>query len=229
MRPEATSFEAATERRSQARERLEQLLLRLGHHGKTESKDYFWHGVSADDVVSFFTGLDEDGLYANARSALPKYLAQFIEKKAEGGLLTDWDVLLKSNSATDARQETIASIDVGLSKRKHGGSKNLDFYSPKSVIGSQDEAFGLTEDQLAEASALAGPDTKNTAYGAYYRRVRKPTNGLLILYLLDGRDIAEGQHIEPGPPFTSFAVSFPQIKGDKGVDYTVNTVYLEGT
>lgn len=229
MRPEATSFEAATERRSQARERLEQLLLRLGqHHGKTNSGDYFWHEVSADDVVSFFTGLDEDGLYANARSALPKYLAQFIEEKAEGGLLTDWDILLKSSSATDARQETIASIDVGLSKRQHGGSKNLDFYAPKSIIGSQDEAFNLTEDQLAEASALAGPDTKTGAYGAYYRRVRKPTNGLLILYLLDSHGIKNGEHIEPGPPFTSFAVSFPQIEGDKGVDYTVNTVYLEG-
>ena len=70
-----------------------------------------------------------------------------------------------SRTAADARQETIASIDVGLSKRKHGGSKNLDFYSPKSVIGSQDEAFGLTEDQLAEASALAGPDTKTGIRG----------------------------------------------------------------
>ena len=58
--------------------------------------------------------------------------------------------------------------------------------------------------------------------------MRKPTNGLLIFYLLDSHGIDGGEHIEPGPPFTSFAVSFPQIKGDKGVDYTVN-VYLEGT
>ena len=130
MRPEATSFEAATERRSQARERLEQLLLRLGqHHGKTESKDYFWHEVPADDVVSFFTGLDEDGLYANARSALPKYLAQFIEKRAEGGSLQ----LGRSSLTRRPSPAGNHPRSIGLSKQ-HGGSKNLDFMLKRATV-----------------------------------------------------------------------------------------------
>jgi hypothetical protein len=154
---------------------------------------------------------------------VPGYLANYITDRSSNGALTRWTVLVKGNSQ-DTEPETIAGLEIGRSTRRHNGSNKTERYSVKGLIGSQDEAFGLTREQVKDVERKAEEDDQK-AHGRAFRAERSPKNGLLILYLLRGEGIEGGGHIADGPPFVGYCLSLPRDPNATAVEYTVNNVY----
>ena len=164
---------------------------------------------------------------------MPEHIATYIRGRESDGYLKNWSILIKSNSVATAPRYTVGGLEVGLLRRRaHSGSNNLALYSTKSLIGSQDEAFDLTESELLEAEQLAADAGRDPSAVASTGRP-PPHRTILILYLLDSSNIElpkdrTGDHrIEPGHPFAAYAISFPQVEGDDsvGVDYIVNGAF----
>ncbi|SVB37971.1 uncharacterized protein METZ01_LOCUS190825, partial [marine metagenome] len=96
--------------------------------------------------------------------------------------------------------------------------------SVKGLIGSKDEAFDLTEEQRSEAEEDA-ERLGIPPYGRIYRAKRPTERGLLILYILRGDNIEEGDHIPDGTPFVGYCLSLPRDPHGTTIEYTVNNIY----
>lgn len=225
QRPESTSLELGAERRKLALDQLDQLATSLTNSAesneRTPTGDYAWRGVGAEVIVSYFSSLAAQGLYPYT-TGRPRQLADYILERNKHGDLEDWTVLLRSNSQWQGDRLELANgqVSIGLSKRTDDGRKGR--YSFKSLIGSSDEAFDLTDPEVGIAKKLAGDVEKPT--GIHLRHARSSNRGLLILYVLDP-EIRSGA--EPGPPFAAFCVSFPSDPDGTKVEYRINSVQLE--
>lgn len=89
---------------------------------------------------------------------------------------------------------------------------------------------GFIKQGLSEAEA-ANKATKTTIPGHVYRELRKESEGLLIIYLIDQRGIfnddalkavAAEKGIDVTIPIIGYALSFPQISDDPGAVYMAN-------
>ncbi len=223
-RPESTSLELAFDRRRRALDHLKTLVANLqastGEHEKRDSTDHAWRNVPSEVIAAYFEDLADDDLYP-LTTARPEALATYIRKLNENDCLLDWTVLLKSKSDPPRKETLSEGIAVGLSRRTD--SKRPGRYAFNSLIGSVDEEFDLTKDELAEARSLAGPD--KTPTGIHFRHVRSPMRGLLIIYVLDPSAV-DGDN---GPPFAAYCVSFPADPDGTTVDYRINRVEQELT
>jgi len=189
--------------------------------------DYAWRNVSPDPVVGYLRRLGSRKAYSASKSVEPRYLAEYIEKVNRSGGLTDWTVLVKSIQSTDQRRSP-AGIDTGLATRTNqtrtpDGDPSGSTYSIKSLIGSSDEAFDLTEEEMAAAQKAAGD---KTVTGRRIRRFRPRERGLLIIYFLAGDPPPE----EDDTPYTAFCISFPDDGDEAGgqtVYYYVNSTWQD--
>ena len=196
-----------------------------GRAGRTE--DVVWSEVPAELVIGYFEALGRDGLYETAIKSLPRYIAEYIGRRNTEGGLTEWTVLLKSNSdAAEGNRRDCGQHSIGLSTRRQSGSTNTATYSPKSVVGSEDESVDLDQELLEKLRAESA-ETGVKVFGTTYRAQRDPSRGLLILYLLSGNkaDIPYGNHIPDGDPFVAYCLSFPRDPSGTTVEYVVDGLY----
>ena len=110
-------------------------------------------------------------------------------------------------------------------------------YRIRRLVSPADEETGLTKDQLkkALASTIESYESGTTRHkerptrptGQSLRAVRSSTEGLLLLYPLDGQRKLE-KDVEDVPAL-GFAISFPYVDSEKAstVTYKVNNVYYE--
>ena len=187
--------------------------------------DRLWTGVPHEHVVGYLHRLADRSAYQNSRSVEPRYLAAYIERRTRDGGLTNWAVLLKSNTTPGAQRREFAELEIGISMRKNQNRLPGDLpdpadYSIKSLIGSRDEAADLDQAELAVAEELAPPG--KDPVGHHFRSARSPEKSLLIIYLLH-------QDGDPQPdeiPYTGFSVSFPDDRvGGQQIEYIVNSVW----
>ncbi len=190
--------------------------------------DFSWNGVAPKPVVSYLRRLEFRDAYSRSKSVEPKYLADYIEKVSQDGGLREWTILVKSKRDPETSSK-IADLDIGLAFRSNQiktpeGASSSEYYSIKSLIGSADEAFDLTEAEKSDARSQIGDDRLLT--GRHIRRHRPRTRGLLILYFLEG-DPSLGKLIQN--PYTAFCMSFPDdgVAGGEIVYYYVNSVWQE--
>ena len=130
-------------------------------------------------------------------------------------------------SLNDKRRPTKTSRSKGpaaTARESKDGSNKTERYSVKGLIGSQDEAFDLTPEQVKDVERQAEEDDQK-AHGRAFRAKRSPKDGLLILYLLRGEGIEGGGHIAEGPPFVGYCLSLPRDPDATPVEYVVNNVY----
>lgn len=235
-RPEITTFEVDLGRRKQAIDSLDRLL-----HGLETpptplgpgTADLLWRSVPGSSIVAYFRDLSSQGLYPNSVSARPAYLAEYVERRMKDGGLTNWSVLLKSTKKDDTYTLPLAGIEVGLADRTDRAG--VDRYAIKSLIGSIDESADLPREAVEAISS----SSENLGLGRAFRMARPPTDGLLILYLLNGDSVSTrtddgerepAKHIPSGPPFAAFCVSFPNDPDpeNNAIVYTVNSVFERG-
>ena len=230
-RPETTSLDVDRDVRTTCLRHFDEFIGALreavgpGRAGRTE--DVIWSEVPAELVIGYFEALGRDGLYETAIKSLPRYIAEYIGRRNTEGGVTEWTVLLKSNSdAAEGNRRDCGQHSIGLSTRRQSGSTNLATYSPKSVVGSVDESVDL-DPELLEKLRAESAETGSKAHGTQYRALRDPSRGLLILYLLTGKkaDILFGDHIPDGDPFVAYCLSFPRDPSGTTVEYVVDGLY----
>ena len=217
---------------------------KLGTPGPKERRDldsYLWNEVPADVILRFLRAY---GTHEDALKVIPKTLCGYIESRlsAEPAELTNWSVLLVSNTQAAAdRRTSLADLNVGLIERsqypndsKEHKSGDRDRYSIRRLISPKDEWADLTDDEYRRAIAEAkriwrdGNGTTRRAAepdeptGIATRHVRPATRGLLMIYPLFTPAEFKSQR-----PTIGFALSFPASAEAKPVEYTVTNIYWQ--
>lgn len=209
---------------------------------------YVWKNVPAKVVSGY---LREMITHKHADRVNGRYLSDYIEKQQDKNELTRWTIglrtLIKDQSKEDDYAISVGGQSVVTSRRSplsYSGNK-LDI---GTLVSSDDESLDLTKEEkreaLRRASAGGNPDeTENKTEdlrGAYYRDVRSPGNGLLLIYPLDPNHInkaiatpseRQNRMIKEDPsfnlelPLIGYAVSFPFSPTAKKIPYRVNLIY----
>lgn len=222
------------------------------------TRSWMWEDVSADAVIDFLTTYQE---HKASKKVKTKLLAEYIRMEVEKGRLTRWTVLAgggESNSEWELgsvrsklvqRSWHLASDGVNGAEDRRSEKEALkaqNHYRIRRLVSPTDETRDLSESQRARAlDATVREWEKNpgerkqpkSPSGRHLRNSRPPTEGLLILYPLDGADHDGGdapeigtEKVEPAAvdvPVLGFAISFPGVDPAQAskVKYVVNNVY----
>jgi hypothetical protein len=188
--------------RALADEFLSAVPLSLRCHGGLLARD-----VSADFVCAFLRayGVNEDIVAFRSDQ-----LADWIVERATVGELIDWSVFVASPPTT--REISIGGQRIGLVRRRRISS----------------ESIGILIDPRHEGVDLrGGPDAYKRESGTYdaeaMRAARPASQGLLIIYPLDGADLG----IDHTDVVIALALSLPNTS-DAGTSWVVNRMVSNG-
>jgi hypothetical protein len=149
--------------------------------------------------------------------------------------LTNWSVaLIGTGKEGKGSEHKIAKLKVNMLHRGYK-CKHDDRYSIGRLLSPVDETIDMTADEWLDALKRTQTDWKPNAAddkepkipnGPYIRIVRgerHPERGLLIIYLLDPKDVLPID----APPVATFAISFPSSNSGLKAKYFVNNVAWE--
>jgi hypothetical protein len=193
--------------------------------------------VKANHVTDFLENYKSHPL---CRQSDGELLAQYVRKLNGFNELTDWTVVLVSNTESNATPSTLAGYGIGLIQRsersdKKPGNDELYMLKKSNILSPLDEQLDLSEPQKAQAltdniNAFQNGLTRSKtppkkASGPFIRAARSPQNGLLLLYPLDFSHL--GKPFKKDKPILGFAISFPvSARGlSSAIEYQVNTKY----
>jgi hypothetical protein len=204
----------------------------LGTPDFTPGSKPYWVGIPAAGVVAFLrnfqAGENED----------PDMLAQYINKQLEHGELTDWIVLLscgaKLRADDPAWSEDLAVAGMSAVPLINRSRQANNPMSLGVVTEPDDELVGLDKGDVAKAKENARLGSVSQADAV--RRLRSPTEGLIIIYPISaastpGRNAGTNRiplfdSPEGVPTVIAYAVSFPASESDATVEYV--SVQSEG-
>jgi hypothetical protein len=206
---------------------------------------WLWQDVSDGPVVEFLTAYQE---HEASKKVKTKLLADYIRKEVQQERLTNWTILVASGQSE--KTEKVGSVNVRLVERswhlttgrepdaatERDGLKRQNHYRIRRLVSPADEARDLSAAEIQRALDATirewreePKDRKEPKRpsGPQIRKVRPPTQGLLLLYPLDGRDDEKVEANAVGIPVLGFAISFPTVDPEKAskVQYVVNNVY----
>lgn len=196
-------------------------------------KNYVWK-TNSYILCQFLSEYQIDPLIMDT----PKII-DYIEQQTENDDLVDWTVVLINNSDADATASYNFPIDgetksVGLTSRSNV-STNPTLYeiSKGQLISPPDEYTDLENKQIEKALEETKADwIKNDNEGVpktpstFRIKYNRPSSqGLLLIYPLNpavqNSKTKETNVISP-VPIIGFAISFPNIEGDRKVRYLAN-------
>jgi hypothetical protein len=199
---------------------------------------HVWTSVEASDILELLVGSGYR-THNDARRADAEILARYIETQVGIGELKNWTVKLCSSGLSEADDETVCGLPVGLLRRQPFPPKQKsDRYTIRRLVSPSDERTDLDEDQIASALAATrkkwmekpnkereGKKLPDSPGGREIRAERSKGNGLLLLYPLNPAS-------SPSPPLKTrvvmaLAISFPASDTAKEIIYRVNRIYRE--
>lgn len=206
----------------------EELVSGLGFHS-IEKGNFVWKQISGSKIIDF---LEDYQSHPNARLANTRSLVDYIQAQMKQDELVSWTVALISKNKPQNKY-IIAGLEVGLIERSNAAdSSSTEYRMAKSrLLDPRDEMLDFSEvDQqeilriTEERRQKAGkPESKSktTPDGKVIREMRKPKDGLILLYPLDPKAI------NTEIPVIGFGISFPNSNSAKSVEYRVNNPYWE--
>lgn len=202
---------------------------------------HLWRNVPAESVMGFLRGYLTPPGIERANGAV---MAEFIEKMNQRGELEFWTVALVAEGEKAAHSHTFANgirVDTMPSR---GDRKVSGRYSIGVLTDPADEAIDVDASGWDKALALAishwqrdphrGRETPpTTPMGRPLRELRSVeqsgsgSRGLLLIYPISPRDLADT--LPPGwdKPVIGFAASFPTSGQDVSVEYKVDHLLWE--
>ncbi|MFC5849230.1 Z1 domain-containing protein [Deinococcus petrolearius] len=219
------------------RDLVEQLLTRAGPPERSAPLDNaIWRQVDPDLVVDLLRSYRMSR--ANFRM-IPAALAQYIEERMENGALTDWTVILISNTRAGDRTTTMAGLEIGYTQRTHMSLSSEERISIRRLLSPPDEGLDLNAAQqracIQEVQGRRGMVVKFSSMAA--RKKRGAQHGLLLIYPLQLR--VPGRKVLPSGDVASvsssrltletigLAVSFPDDINAPPMEYLVNETYWQ--
>ena len=199
---------------------LEQLCADSGVRPKiTESKDLKFESVEGARIAEFFQRLSD--VPPRVRAANPVALANYIASQLSNGELTDWTVVIRSNSTTQ-NKKMLAGQEVGLSVRGRDEDvpNDEDEFAIKVLTGTVDESLDLDKAKIRNLEEFAKKNNRSVTREDY-RDARLQERGLLIIYLLQNPD-------DPAnTPLVGYAPSFPYSDTAQPLEYVVGRDYWQ--
>ena len=205
---------------------------------KRDKGNFLWTGPSAGDaVLAFLDAYRSDEMAWRVR---PDLIAQYVRRCTAAGELRDWTVALISNKAS-RNGVPVGDLDVGLTTRslmEDGDSNQRQRelekerrYAIRRILSPPDETLDMSNDQIDAAfgDTLAAYRTDpgnrekepTSPSGPALRRVRKPGQALILIYVLDNE---KHKHLVERP-MVGFFISFPYSEHDVAAEYAVNPVW----
>lgn len=216
----------------------QELVKKLGTPLRQKPREYapVWLNANAAHVVEFLRGFDYD---PSACGCVPGLMADWIEEQNLHGGLVNWTVVVRGRESASSKLGSVTWLpsEIGpvhnIARTRLKGSNSLGV-----ITTAGDEAFGLTDAQLAAAQALLSAGTETKTLNRAARLSRDASSGLLVLYPISrysGYDESSkpGEAREPlyespdggdARDLIGFAVSFPRAAKDKP-----SKSYVEGT
>jgi hypothetical protein len=168
-------------------------------------------------------------------------LSEYIEKQVPDGNLLNWTVFIPSGDGHESNHFPFGKMNL-IKRAWHPPLSNeepiiTDRYSIRRLVSNVDETIDINSELYSKALKKTidawtinrgrskrelPPDEPS---GVFIREVRPSSKGVLIIYPLDPEGKSEKG--AEGFPIIGFAISFPQIEGDKKVTYIVNNIYYE--
>ncbi|QLG12191.1 Z1 domain-containing protein [Deinococcus sp. D7000] len=239
---EQVTFLTAPEVNQSNRALVERLLTSAGAPERAAPLgNAIWRQVAPDLVADLLRGYRMSR--ANFRM-IPTALAQYIEARVAGGALTDWTVVLISNTRAGDHTTMLGGLKIGYTQRTHLPLKSLPLSSNERIsirrlLSPPDEGLDLSAAQqracIQEVQGRQGPVIKFSPMAA--RKKRGAQRGLLLIYPLQlrvpGRRTAPGEPPAGDPPAAlslatiGLAVSFPEDGDAIPMKYLVNETYWQ--
>jgi hypothetical protein len=192
-----------------------------------------WRDKLAEEVLAFLTEYKVDD---QARSISLPLLRRYIEQQLLGGQLVKWTVAVKGRTT---HESALGQANWGV----QGGTINMISRSrlrsdPDSLgvlTSPDDETTGFNDEQMARARQLR--QSEDIGLNPAARRVRAPSNGLILLYPISrfsrpdsepskGRQaVFEDPRDATARDIVGLAISFPRSTNAQPVrGYSVGTV-----
>ncbi len=210
-------------------ELLDRFLASLGPSNEQRGESRVWKGVSGATIADL---LEDLRVHHASRKVRGNYLASYIRAQITQGGLTSWAVALISNLSGDSPAQLGGWRVHPVRRAPYPADRSEEdhTYRIRRLLNPADESIDLTKEQSERAFDLTKQhyDDFGTQHrapptgpsGPNIRRVRSPRSGLLLVYLLQERDLEDN-------PLVGFAASFPEAASDTPVSYVVNSVYLD--
>lgn len=194
-----------------------------------------WSGVPAATVIAFLGTYKTQDLAKKVVD--PKGIARYIEKQNIQNELTSWDVVI-STKGTEATAEGNISHKVSIAGyeiqcvTRNANSVTDEKISIQRLVSPADEMLDMSPDELSKARQFDRARDKNVSddgkpSGIAMRHARPKERGLILIYLLTGKDNNERTYGGNGQETIGFAVSFPRSDTAVPIEYWVNPVYQD--
>lgn len=198
---------------------------------------YIWKACPAESVIRFLGAYES---HPDATRADTRLIARYIKAQIAQNELTSWSVFLASSGQASSYWGRAVDINlgsVGLVERKPSDKasekEGAKRYTIRRLVSPSDEACDLDEEQRDvalketvrrwEISKRKGksPTAPEAPGGLGIRFARPKSNGLLLIYPVDGRHAGFASDV----PIFGFAISFPVSDTAREIEYTVNNVF----
>lgn len=171
-------------------------------------------GIPADNVKSFIRSF----IYSDNVVGIwnPKTIVNYISEMNRIDELTDWTVVLFSNSGIGIEKEIKVGNFVSRPlQRRNQMSENVMTISRSNIMNELSERLDFSEQEINELKNLI-PNPKRDDF----RKARPKERALLVIYILD----ANYEEANMNLIIPTCAISFPNSINAKSTEYTVNSI-----
>ena len=214
---------------------LENLINQIGRDVSREidprSPRFHWEGVDPSTVVNFLRAYKTQE--EAQRTVNPQLIADFIDRQVKRGWLTNWHVVIVSNSDTKVHHCMVGKYNIRCVERQPRKYPSRELVSIGTLTSPADEFLDLTDDEkLAALKFDKDHDCKRSGgnpSSLAIRHARPKSKALMLIYLPEYKN-EDDPHMNYGlfnEEIVGFAISFPKDENAIPVEYWVNPVYVE--
>lgn len=202
---------------------------------RTGDSAYIYRNISASAICDFILGIEIHRACFN-RDAVVSYIKQ----QNQHTELVNWTVALICPSSAGMSID-INGRNVGLNWRTDAAA-DLDtqavYMINNRLIKGFDEKIDLTPEEQRQAFEFTKKSFVQTAKRqaaptvaspTWIKRIRKPQNGLLLIYPFKSGVIEKGQRKPYDQVYVGYAISFPASPTAKPVNYKADSVSVKKT
>lgn len=198
---------------------------------KETRNNYLWKNVEADTILEF---LNKITIHYSCSNASPNIVRHYISNQVDDNELTNWTVALVSTITGEKKM--IGGREIGMSWRtdQNADDKENDtiYLISNNLITESDQDVDLTIEERKKALDETISHWKPTGRSneepkepspVWIRRCRDKAKALLMIYVFRSGENPQKKYDDI---YVGYAISFPDSKTARPIEYKVDEVYL---